>query len=91
MATITYKRDLTGKEFEITSENFKITGRILRVTASNAIDSLTGHIARIGGNFHVGVAGFQNGEPIYRFDDYITSEEVSEVAAAVSQLIAPEE
>ena len=86
MADITYKRTLSGKEFEIATEHFKITGRIL--LAGTGIDSLTGHVSRIGGNFYIGTLGFQNGGPVFRFDDYITGGEAAEIAAAVNELVA---
>ena len=68
MADITYKRTLTGKEFEIATEHF--------------------NISRIGGNFYIGTLGFQNGGPVFRFDDYITGGEAAEIAAAVNELVA---
>ena len=89
MADITYKRTLSGKEFEIATEHFKITGRIL--LAGTVIDSLTGHVSRIGGNFYIGTLGFQNGGPVFRFDDYITGGEAAEIAAAITELVAAQE
>ena len=89
MADITYKRTLTGKEFEIATEHFNIIGRIL--LAGTGIDSLTGHVSRIGGNFYIGTLGFQNGGPVFRFDDYITGGEAAEIAAAVDELVAEQE
>ena len=86
MANITYKRALTGKEFEIASEHFNIIGRVL--LAGSDIDSLNGHVSRVGGNFYIGTLGFQNGGPVFRFDDYITGGEAAEIAAAVNELVS---
>lgn len=91
MATINYTRNLSGRDFEITTENFNINGRILILTDGGAIDSLTGHIGRKGGNFHVGSVGYRNETPVFRFDEYITAGEADEIASAVNGLFAEEE